>query len=103
LIAGARALLFPSRLNEGCPVVILEAMLSGTPVISSARGGSMELVTAETGVLCDREEEWGDAVDRLHEISPVRCREIGLEKYHYRRMTSDYVREYAREIGHFAA
>jgi len=101
LLAGARALLFPSRLNEGGPLVIIEAMLSGTPVISSARGGSVELVTPETGILCDSDEEWGPAVDRLSEISPIRCREIGLEKYDYRRMVKDYLREYEREIERF--
>jgi glycosyltransferase involved in cell wall biosynthesis len=101
LIAGARALLFPSRLNEGCPLVIIEAMLSGTPVISSARGGSVELVTPETGMLCGSDEEWGPAVDRLGGISPARCREVGLEKYDYRRMVKDYLREYEREIEHF--
>ena len=40
LISGARAVLFPSRLPEGCPLVILEAMFAGTPVISSRNGGT---------------------------------------------------------------
>jgi glycosyltransferase involved in cell wall biosynthesis len=98
LLAGARALLFPSRLSEGCPLVILEAMFSGTPVISSTAGGSVEIVTSETGILCASEEEWSLALNRLDAISPRRCREIAIEKYHYRRMTSDYVKEYRREI-----
>jgi glycosyltransferase involved in cell wall biosynthesis len=101
LIAGARALLFPSRLTEGCPLVILEAMLSGTPVISSTCGGAMEIVTPETGFLCETEEEWGDAIDRLDSISPARCREPGLAKFHYRRMVRDYVREYEQEIASY--
>jgi glycosyltransferase involved in cell wall biosynthesis len=98
LLAAARAVLFPSRLQEGCPLVILQAMLSGTPVISSRRGGSVDIVTPETGFLCEAPEEWDRAVDRLGEISPRRCREIGMERYHYRRMVRDYVREYQREI-----
>jgi glycosyltransferase involved in cell wall biosynthesis len=103
LIAGARAVLFPSRLHEGCPLVILEAMFSGTPVISSRGGGSVELVTPETGILCDDEDEWIDALDRLDEISPVRCREVAFEKYHYRRMVRDYLAEYRQEIESFSA
>jgi len=98
LLAGARAVLFPSRLKEGCPLVILQAMLSGTPVISSHSGGSVDLVTPETGYLCDAPAEWDSAVDRIGEISPRRCREIGMERYHYRRMVRDYIREYEREI-----
>lgn len=98
LMAGARALLFPSRMAEGCPLVILEAMLSGTPVISSTCGGSVEVVTPETGFLCGTEEEWLNALDRLDTISPGCCREHGLMKFHYRRMVRDYVREYEQEL-----
>jgi glycosyltransferase involved in cell wall biosynthesis len=101
LIAGARAVLFPSRLQEGCPLIILEAMVSGTPVISSRGGGTVELVTPETGILCGQDQDWGAAVDRIGEISPVRCREIALEKYHYRRMVKDYLREYRWEMERF--
>ncbi len=99
LLAGARALLFPSRLSEGCPLVILEAMVSGTPVIASPAGGVPEIVTPQTGFLCDSDAQWLDAVDRVGAISPRHCREAALERYHYRRMTADYLREYERELG----
>jgi glycosyltransferase involved in cell wall biosynthesis len=98
LIAGASALLFPSRLLEGCPLVILEAMMSGTPVISSRSGGAVEIVTTETGVLCDGEQAWLDAVERIPTISPARCREIAMKQWHYRRMVSDYLQEYRQEL-----
>jgi glycosyltransferase involved in cell wall biosynthesis len=99
LIAGARAILFPSSGNEGAPLVIMEALVSGTPVIARRRAETEEMVTPETGILCDEENDWDDAVDSVHEISPARCREVALTKYHYRRMTDDYLREYEREIG----
>jgi glycosyltransferase involved in cell wall biosynthesis len=99
LLTAAKAVLFPSRVNEGCPLVILEALMSGTPVISSSCGGSVEIVSPEVGFLCTHYEDWERAVDRLPEISPRRCREIALEKYHYRRMARDYVKEYEIEIG----
>jgi glycosyltransferase involved in cell wall biosynthesis len=98
LIAGARALLFPSRLEEGCPLVVLEAMFSGTPVISSCRGGTVEIVTPETGVLCQNDEDWCAALDRIGEISPGRCRDIARKHYHYRRMVRDYAQEYGVEL-----
>jgi glycosyltransferase involved in cell wall biosynthesis len=98
LLAGAKAVLFPSRLSEGCPLVVLEAMVSGTPVISSRCGGTVEIVTPETGFICDRDEEWDAAIGQLSKISPRRCREIALEKYHYRRMVKDYLQEYRREM-----
>src|SRR5215471_3479631 len=98
LIAGARALLFPSRLDEGCPLVVLEAMFSGTPVISSCGGGTVEIVTPETGVLCQDDEDWCAALNRIRDISPRRCRDIALKHYHYRRMVRDYAREYEVEL-----
>lgn len=98
LIAGAQAVLFPSRMIEGCPLVILEAMMSGTPVISSTSGASPEIVSSEVGFLCDRPEDWDRAVDQVKHISPRRCREVALQKYHYRRMVKDYLKEYEIEI-----
>ena len=103
LLAGARAVLFPSRLNEGCPLVLLEAMVSGTPVISSPGGGTVEIVTPETGILCSLQEDWGSALGLISRISPLRCREIALEKYHYRRMVKDYLREYMLEMEAFGS
>ncbi|WP_263352899.1 glycosyltransferase [Acidicapsa acidisoli] len=102
LLAGARAVLFPSRLPEGCPLVILEAMMSGTPAISAPSGGAVEIVTPETGILCDLEDDWTVALDHIRTISSQSCREIAMEKFHYLRMTDDYLREYSREREGFA-
>src|SRR5215470_14041282 len=44
-LAGARALLFPTRVNEAFGLVIAEALMSGTPVISSPMGACRELVS----------------------------------------------------------
>lgn len=98
LIGGARALLFPSRLQEGCPLVVLESMFSGTPVISSRCGGTVEIVTPETGILCESDEDWITALARVGDISPHRCREVAWNNYHYKRMVRDYEREYRAEL-----
>jgi glycosyltransferase involved in cell wall biosynthesis len=39
---------FPSRLGEGSPVAIVEAMMAGVPVVATDAGGTRELV--EDGV-----------------------------------------------------
>ena len=101
LLAGAKAVLFPSRLQEGCPLVLLEAMMSGTPAISAPSGGTLEIVSPETGILCDLSEDWTAALDQARYISPRVCRQTAMEKFHYSRMTDDYLREYRVEIDAF--
>src|SRR4029077_13775664 len=51
LIRGARALVFPS-LYEGFGLPVLEAMMLGTPVVTSAKG-ALEEVTGAAALLVD--------------------------------------------------
>ena len=98
LIGHARALLFPSNLNEGCPLVLIEALMSGTPVISSGAGGCPEIVTRDIGFVCSNKADFSHAIERIDSIDPARCRQVALERFHYLRMTAEYVREYELEI-----
>ena len=60
LMRNAAAVLIPSICYEGLPMVFLEAMASGTPVVCSAIGGLTELVTnGENGYLCTAGDEHG--------------------------------------------
>lgn len=66
LLAGARALLFPS-LYEGFGLPVLEAMASGVPVILSPRA-SLPEVAGNAGTYADQSaEDWRDAIQRLIE------------------------------------
>jgi glycosyltransferase involved in cell wall biosynthesis len=98
LLAGSRAVLFPTHLHEGCPLVIIEALMSGTPVIASDRGACPELVTPEVGFVCADRAAFRDAIERVGEIEPRACRERALRDHHYAEMTAGYVREYEREL-----
>jgi glycosyltransferase involved in cell wall biosynthesis len=99
LLAGARAVLFPTRLHEGLPLVIIEALLSGTPVIASDRGACPELVTPEVGFVCADRAAFRRAIDNVGRINPQACRAKAVHEFHYRRMAAGYVREYERELG----
>ena len=99
LLAGARALLFPTRLNEGCPLVIGEALMSGTPIIASNSGPCAELVTPDVGFVCEDQRDYARAIECIDAISPRACREKGFNTFHYMRMAADYVLEYEKEIG----
>jgi glycosyltransferase involved in cell wall biosynthesis len=61
----ASLLVHPSR-SEGLPCVLVEALLSGCPVIATDVGGISELVSAETGALVepDNAEALAQAIAR---------------------------------------
>jgi glycosyltransferase involved in cell wall biosynthesis len=103
LFAGARALLFPTQLNEAFGAVMAEALMSGTPVISSNRGACREIISSDVGFVCETEQDYMEATDRLHQIKPVDCREKALRDYHYLRMAGDYVEQFKQEIGRMPA
>jgi glycosyltransferase involved in cell wall biosynthesis len=98
LLAGASCLLFPTRINEAFGMVIAEALMSGTPVITSDRGACPELVTPEVGFVCRSMDDYRHAFAQLTNIDPRRCREKAIRDYHYHRMAADYVREYEIEM-----
>ncbi|OLE97997.1 MAG: hypothetical protein AUG75_01630 [Cyanobacteria bacterium 13_1_20CM_4_61_6] len=50
------------------------------------------------GFVCATTQDYIEAIGRIGEISPAACRAMAMSKYHYMRMTRDYVREYEREI-----
>jgi len=77
---------------------MVEALLSGTPVIASRKGACPEVIDRSVGFLCDDLEDYLAAVEQLDEIRPERCREYAVGRFHYRRMTADYVKEYESEI-----
>ena len=66
LLAKAKALLVPSQYNEPFGSVVIEAMLSGTPIISSNRGALPEInLHRQTGFVCWCEQDYYDAYDNL--------------------------------------
>ena len=96
LIARARALLFPVEWEEPFGLVMIEAMLSGVPVLGHARGAVPEVrEDGITGVLCDDATEMVAAAriaDRLFDRARIRQR--ALERWSAARMAEDYARLY---------
>ena len=80
LVAGARAVVVPSRWPENCPLVVLEAMAVAKPLVASRVGGIPELAhDGEQALLVEQ----GDAAAlraamlRLHESDDL-TRRLGL-------------------------
>jgi glycosyltransferase involved in cell wall biosynthesis len=91
LLAGARALLFPVREPEPFGLVLVEALASGTPVVGEPLGAVPEVVRdGETGLLASGIDALVDAVARVGRISPLRCREDAVARFHPRAMADAY-------------
>lgn len=97
-----------TSLSEGLPLVAIEAMASGRPVVSTAVGGLPEIVrNGDTGFLAESEDidamlaRWltlagePDALARMGE----RARQLAVDHYSLARMTSDYEQLYHEALG----
>lgn len=98
LLAGAKGFVFPTKVPEAFGLGMVEALMSGTPVICSDRGACPEIISEDVGFICRNEKDYIDAINNIAHISPRACREKAMRDYHYRRMAANYVTEYEREI-----
>jgi glycosyltransferase involved in cell wall biosynthesis len=98
LLAGAKAFLFPTRIDEAFGLGMVEALMSGTPVICSDKGACSEIITRDVGFICRYEPDYLNAIRRVSEINPKICREKAMRDFHYLRMAQDYLLEYEKEI-----
>ncbi len=94
----AKALLFPTQMNEAFGLPVAEALMSGTPVIASTNGAMCEVLDPLGGFVCAGESEYLDAVANIGRIKPADCRQLALRRFHYLDMARNYLREYQREI-----
>ncbi|HET9595290.1 MAG TPA: glycosyltransferase family 4 protein [Anaeromyxobacteraceae bacterium] len=95
LLGGARALLMPIRWEEPFGLVMIEAMLSGTPVVATRRGAAPEVVEdGSTGFLVEGEDELGPALRRTAAIDRAACRRRARERFGAARMVDDHLRLY---------
>ena len=98
LLAGAKALIFPISWNEPFGLVVPEALISGTPVITTNWGSMPELVPDDVGFRCDNIEEFGAAITDVHTISKQRCREWAMGKISSEVMAKSYIDKYMKII-----
>lgn len=106
ILAQSRALLFPVLWPEPFGLVVVEALMSGTPVIASKKGSLPELLPPDVGALLESpvsdetETQWVNFLQeqRNQFWNPERCRSWALEKFHYSQMAEGYEALYKRVI-----
>ena len=82
LLSNAAALIAPTYYIEPFGNIVVEAAMSGTPVLTTDWGGFTEtVVQGRTGFRCRSREEFAQAVDRLPEIHSWACRAWAIENY----------------------
>jgi glycosyltransferase involved in cell wall biosynthesis len=95
LLAHATALLAPIQWEEPFGLSVVEAMASGTPAISMARGAAPELIDEGlTGFLVHDVDEMVAAVRRAGSIEPARCAALTRARFSPAVMADAYLRLY---------
>jgi glycosyltransferase involved in cell wall biosynthesis len=102
LLRSARALLAPLQWDEPFGLALVEAMLSGCPVVAFPRGSAPELIEeGVTGFLARDAREMSELIRPggvLDHFDRRRCRALAAERFGKARMADDYERVYARAI-----
>ena len=95
LMQGATALLFPLDWEEPFGLVMIEAMLVGTPVIAFPRGSVAEVVEdGVTGFIVRGPAEMSARLRDVAQFDRERCRARAVERWGAMRMAQQYERIY---------
>jgi glycosyltransferase involved in cell wall biosynthesis len=98
LLKRARALLAPVAWEEPFGLILIEAMLSGCPVISFPRGSTPELIEPNiTGYLVESVAEMAEIIrpgGMLDSFNRQRCRDRAVIRFSRDRLVADHLRLY---------
>jgi glycosyltransferase involved in cell wall biosynthesis len=100
LLGGARALLYPIQYAEAFGLVLVEAMLCGTPVVAMRLGAVPEIVEdGVSGFTATNAEEFVRAIPKCFALDRRRLREQAAQRFSAERMARDYVQVYQQLAG----
>jgi glycosyltransferase involved in cell wall biosynthesis len=94
LLASAACLWMPALWDEPFGLTLVEAMMSGTPVLGTRRGALPEVVSDDVGALGDTLEELIELRSLIEQRDPYACRGRAERWFSHTRMAEEYVRMY---------
>ena len=98
LLANARAVIIPSLYFEPFGLVVVEALLCGTPVITTDWGSFPEIVQqGDVGYRCRTMDDFLWAARNIDKIDSKRCREYAVANYSMDRVSKMY-QEYFTKV-----
>lgn len=98
LLSNARAVIIPSLYFEPFGLVVAEALLSGTPVITTDWGSFPEICPqGEVGYRCHTMDDFLWAARNIETIDPKRCREYAVNNFSMDRCSKAY-QEYFTKV-----
>lgn len=96
--ANAKAMLFPISWEEPFGLVVIESLLSGTPVIATPRGSVPELVPSDVGALFTEDEQFPEALEKALSCSPQHCRDWAMTYFSSAVCAKNYLNLYDRLV-----
>jgi hypothetical protein len=94
LLAGARCLWMPALWDEPFGLTLVEAMMSGTPVLGTRRGALPEVVSNDVGALGDSLDELVALRSSIERCDPHACRRRAERWFSHTAMAEEYLRMY---------
>ena len=92
LLAGARTFWMPALWDEPFGNTLIEALVSGTPVLGTRRGSLPEIVSPEVGALGDTLDELVERRPELDAVAPEACRAWVERHFTHHVMAEGYLR-----------
>lgn len=96
--SNAKALLFPIDWEEPFGLVLIESLMSGTPVIATPRGSVPELIPSDVGALFTDDNMFPDALEKALCCSSKNCRDWAMTHYSSAVCAANYLNVYERII-----
>jgi glycosyltransferase involved in cell wall biosynthesis len=99
LLGGALAMLFPGTGLEACPLVLMESMACGTPVVGLSQGPVPEIVVQGVGgIHVPDADSLAPALARVQSLDRGGVRRLAVERFDLSRMVDGYVRVFERAV-----